>query len=234
MLFVPQRNGNLLASFSAVNRTANPKAVATNRVLISADHGKTWSAGGPTPEPVDKVQKSWGESTVAELANGSIVLTSRMGVALSPAARWRGFAISHDGGNSWDKAWTFPADQPFDVGFGPGYNCQHGLLSAANRTKLLLSKPTATLHGDANGAPHSRCSPGSCVYRRNLTVAESDDGGASWTVNPWGLIYTDRISYSYMAELPSGKIAVSAPVCITPAAVRGHVQQYRLPAATSV
>ena len=30
----------------------------------------------------------------------------------------------------------------------------------------------------------------------------------SWTVQPWGLVYTDRISYSTMAELPDGKIAV--------------------------
>lgn len=175
---------------------------------------------------------------------------------MSASSRWRAFAISHTGGQTWDKAWTFAADQPFDVGyvqvmdliystayqsttkpakhyicfacvalppphppspwtppsrwirpefavrggglaarrfgvpfgrvrrdvivttnvgwtrwhfcrarcrFGPGYNCEHGLISARNRTKLLLSKPTATLHGDANGAPHARCSPGSCV-----------------------------------------------------------------------
>lgn len=100
------------------------------------------------------------------------------------------FAISNDGGESWDKAWDFPANQPFDQGFGPGYNCEHGLLTAKNKTKLLLSKPTATLHGDANGEPRSRCSPGPCVYRRNLTISESDDGGASWTTQPWGLIYT--------------------------------------------
>lgn len=98
--------------------------------------------------------------------------------------------------------------QAFDIGFGPGYNCEAGLLSAHNRTKLLLSKPTATLRGDSTGAPHSRCSPGSCVYRRNLTIAESDDGGTSWSILPWGLIYRDRVSYSAMAELPNGRIAV--------------------------
>ena len=77
---------------------------------------------------------------------------------------------------------------------GPGYNCEHGLLSAKNKTKLLLSKPTATLHGDANGEPHTKCSPGSCVYRRNLTISESDDGGATWTTHPWGVIYAVRAS----------------------------------------
>jgi hypothetical protein len=194
---------------------------------------------------VDGKEKPWGESAVAELANGSVVLTSRLSQPLTAASRWRAFAISHSGGESWDKAWTFPADQvcilrvfahtdtqthrhtdtqtgseipswrdccrgfqPFDTGFGPGYNCEAGLLSANNRTKLLLSHPTATLHGDSTGAPHTRCSPGSCVYRRNLTIAESDDGGASWSVNSWGLIYRGRVSYSDMSELPNGQIAV--------------------------
>ena len=82
------------------------------------------------------------------------------------------------------------------------------IISADGKTKLLLSKPTATLHGDSTGAPHSRCSPGSCVYRRNLTIAVSEDGGNSWAVQPWGLVYTDRVAYSDMAELPSGKVAV--------------------------
>lgn len=111
-------------------------------------------------------------------------------------------------GMTWDRAWTFPADQSFSTGFGPGYNCEYGLLSANNRSKLLLSKPTATLHGDSTGAPHSRRSPGSCVYRRNLTIAVSENGGDSWAVQPWGLVYTDRVAYSDMAELPSGKVAV--------------------------
>eukprot|EP00729_Bicosta_minor_P017359 gene17359-7753_t len=181
--------GNIVSPF-AVSNCSNPKAgPSVNRALISSDHGATWEVGGPTPTMVDGQLKSWGESMVAELANGSVVLTSRMGDALSASSRWLAFAISNDGGESWDNAWDFPANQPFDQGFGPGYNCEHGLLTAKNKTKLLLSKPTATLHGDANGEPHSRCSPGSCVYRRNLTISESDDGGASWTTQPWGLIY---------------------------------------------
>eukprot|EP01049_Picozoa_sp_SAG25_P014969 SAG25_NODE_2856_length_1348_cov_1.291433_1_plen_74_part_10 len=48
-------------------------------------------------------------------------------------------ALSHDTltsgviqGMTWDRAWTFPADQSFSTGFGPGYNCEYGLLSANN------------------------------------------------------------------------------------------------------
>lgn len=60
---------------------------------------------------MDGKEKPWGESAVAELANGSVVLTSRLSQPLTTASRWRAFAISHTGGESWDKAWTFPADQ---------------------------------------------------------------------------------------------------------------------------
>ena len=201
-------SGSLLSPFSVKNCSDPTASTQVNRVLISQDHGKTWEVGGPTPAVVDGQAKPWGESAVAELANGSVVMTSRLSQPLNAASRWRAFAISHDGAQTWEKAWTFPASQPFNVGFGPGYNCESGLLSVKNRTKLLLSKPTATLHGDATGAPHARCSPGSCVYRRNLTIAESDDGGASWTVQPWGLVYADRVAYTAMAELPGGKVAV--------------------------
>lgn len=128
-------NGNLLSPFSVKN-CSEPSETAVNRVLISSDHSKTWKVkfaaapiaahsaqsainagcmplqvGGPSPTIVDGTDKPWGESAVAELANGSVVLTSRLSQPLTAASRWRGFAISHDGGESWDKAWTFPANQ---------------------------------------------------------------------------------------------------------------------------
>lgn len=37
------------------------------------------------------------------------------------------------------------------VGFGPGYNVMGGLTTAKDKTVLLLSKPTANLHGDSSG-----------------------------------------------------------------------------------
>ena len=57
------------------------------------------------------------DAHVGDTGSGSVVITSRMGVAMSANSRWRAFAISHTGGQTWDKAWTFPADQPFDVGY---------------------------------------------------------------------------------------------------------------------
>ena len=84
------------------------------------------------------------------------------------------------------------------------------MISAKAGTKLLLSKPTAQVGGDSSGkrpdcAAHTQ---GSCPYRRNLTISFSEDGGASWAIQPWGLVYPGRVAYSMMAELPDGRIAV--------------------------
>lgn len=35
----------------------------------------------------------------------------------------------------------------------------------------------------------------------------SADGGASWSIPPWGLVYPGRVAYSDMVEMPSGRIA---------------------------
>ena len=205
--------GGITLSTGDILAPAGRKTGAGNFVIISQDSGRTWKMGNATPPLPSK--QAWGEAMVAELANGSVVLTSRLsGVRKTPHWEFlpiqRGFSISHTGGRTWAKSWSFPADQPFDRNFGPGYNVEHGLASAHNRTRLVLSKPTATLRGDSSGkrpacGPHTQ---GSCAYRRNLTVASSTDGGASWAIEPWGLIYKGRAAYSDLVELPNGQIAV--------------------------
>jgi hypothetical protein len=176
--------GNIIApfGFGGKGKAPTPGGVG-NFVIISSD-GSTWRAGNATPALPSR--NGWGEAMVAELANGSVVLTSRLSTARSMGPIQRGFAISHTGGRTWAKSWSFPADQPYDVNFGPGYNVEHGLTSADKRTKLLLSKPTATLHGDSSGKRPQcgRHTQGSCTYRRNLTVAASADGGATVRARP--------------------------------------------------
>lgn len=196
-------SGNIIAPFGFGNGCF---------VIMSGDGGSTWHAGAPTPPLPSK--QGWGEAMVAELANGSVVMTSRLSAFKQPGWHWlpvqQAFAISHDGAKTWSKSWSFPAAQPYDVGFGPAYNVEHGLIAADQRRKLLLSKPTATPHGDSSGK-RPQCGPhtqGSCAYRRNLTIAVSGDGGSSWTIEPWGLIYDNRAAYSDMVELPSGKVAI--------------------------
>ena len=79
-------------------------------VLSSDDEGGTWTAGELLPE-------GWTECQVAELRNGSGLLTARMaGVPWltpgkcppncpPPTDKRRGFARSDDGGESWAETW---------------------------------------------------------------------------------------------------------------------------------
>lgn len=210
--FASSASGNLLMPTGMPNCT-EPAQPTYDTVLISADGGATWDAGGATP--LLPTRQGWGECMVAELSNGSTILTSRLSSRV-PGGRHTApiqtaFAISHDGARTWQRAWTFPAGQPFDSGFGPGYNVEHALIAAHNRTRLLLSKPTATLGGHLPNGTRADCAAhtqGSCWYRRNLTIAHSPDGGASWSVEDWGLVYPWRVAYSDMVELPDGRVAV--------------------------
>jgi hypothetical protein len=125
-------NGDILAP-------AGSQKGGGNFVIISSAEGGSnytrWLPGNATPPLPSK--QGWGEAMVAELANGSVVLTSRLsGVRKVPHWEFlpiqRGFSISHTGGRTWAKSWSFPADQPFDVNFGPGYVrlCLLGRVSA--------------------------------------------------------------------------------------------------------
>ena len=198
---------------ASVRNCSAPAQPSFDMVLSSTDHGRTWHAGGPTPQLPSR--QGWGECMLAVLANGSTVISSRLSARV-PGGRHTApvqtaFAISHDRAQTWGRAWTFPAGQPFDVGFGPGYGVEHALIAARNRSVLLLSKPTARLSGVSPNGSRADCAPttqGSCAYRRNLTIAVSKDGGARWSIEPWGLVYPGRVAYSDMVELPDGRVAV--------------------------
>ena len=160
----------------------------TDRALLSNDSGATWYAGGPVPHAK---RSDWTESNLAELANGSVVLTSRMFEHTDDERSW---AISHDGAVSWAKEWHFSSRQT--GGYGPEGNTEGSLLAAKNGSKLLFAHPT-TYSLQVGGG------------RDNLTVSESDDGGASWTTYAWGLVYPGGSAYSDMALLPNGSIGVA-------------------------
>ena len=160
----------------------------SDRALLSDDAGATWYAGGAVPHPK---HSDWTESQLAELANGSVVLTSRMFEHTDTERSW---AISHDGGKSWAKEWSFSSKQA--GGYGPEGNCEGSLLSAKNGTKLVFAHPTAYDLRVGGG-------------RVNLTVSESTDGGSSWSTGSWGLVYRGASAYSDMAMLPNGSIGVA-------------------------
>lgn len=160
----------------------------TDRALLSDDNGASWYAGGAVPHAK---RSDWTESNLAELGNGSVVLTSRM---FEHTDNERSWAISHDGAKSWAKEWSFSSRS---VGnYGPEGNTEGSLLAAKNGSKLLFAHPT-TYSLQVGGG------------RDNLTVSESDDGGASWTTSAWGLVYRGGSAYSDMALLPNGSIGVA-------------------------
>ena len=203
-----------------------------NRVLISSDSGRSFRAGGPTPAGGangDGV-KSWTECQVAELSNGSLVLTSRTigtqnkGKVFDALPLQRLFAMSHDGGETWAKSWGVEGAQPYDEGFGPGYNCQAGLIAAQDGERLLLSHPTSSEFTCQKGGKPTGCNHN--LYRRNLTVASSTSGGASWSIEEWGLVYPGLSAYSDMIELPNGQIGVAFE--------RGTTEEYRFVAFTAL
>lgn len=158
------------------------------RALLSDDAGASWYAGGAVPHAK---RSDWTESNLAALANGSVVLTSRM---LEHTDTERSWAMSHDGGASWAKQWSFSSKQ-LD-GYGPEGNCEGSLIAANNRSKLLFAHPSTYSLAVGGG-------------RDNLTVSESDDGGASWSTSAWGMVYRGASAYSDMTVLPNGSIGVA-------------------------
>merc|ERR1711865_1246528 len=171
----PQFPANCTINPDGSKGNANPKTghvnPTVNRLLISDDHGESWRPGGPTPgaddkgtydkgnlgwteydkgnlgwTEYDKGNLGWTECQVAELANNSLVLTSRVMQTLGSRPNLlpfqRMFTMSDNGGDSWGKVWAFEGNQAYDLGFGPGFNTQGALCSAQQGQKLLLSKPT--------------------------------------------------------------------------------------------
>lgn len=84
---IQMRSGRLVIPCNHVIGT-----VATDHVIYSDDHGKTWHLGGSTEPKTD-------EDQVVELADGSLMLNIRN----YREKGHRGIAISKDGGMTWSK-----------------------------------------------------------------------------------------------------------------------------------
>lgn len=123
----------------------NGKRVDYSHVAFSDDQGEAWLAGAPTQ--LDDV----GECTVAELADGRLILNMR-----ASSGTFRKFCISEDGGETWGDLQT---DRSL---LDP--SCQGSLYSDLwkGRDVLLF----------ANAAN---------VERRDMTVKSSFDDGLSWS-----------------------------------------------------
>jgi hypothetical protein len=148
-------------------------------VLYSDDDGLSWTVGELLPQ-------GWTECQIAEMHNGSLLMTSRMYGAefipdpkndSDPNNKRRGFARSDDGGTSWSAVWYIADRQPQISRLQPA--CAQAMVSDATGS-IYWSHP-----GDLN---HSRS---------NYTLHRSTDGGASWDfvnrVYAMGAGYSDAL-----------------------------------------
>lgn len=145
-------------------------------VIFSDDHGLTWQAGGTVPDP------QVGESTVAELSNGDLMI-NMMNYDRS-IYKNRKIAISEDDGNTW-------SDTYFDQALIEP-KCQASLLRYScadeDKSRLLFSNPSKT---SSDG---------------NMTVKISYDEGSSW--NSGKQIYRGHSAFSDLVSLADNTIGL--------------------------
>jgi len=142
-----------------------------NFMAYSDDGGTTWTHG-------KKTSAGLGEPVAAELADGTIILTSRQ----YTDQRWRrAISYSKDGGETWSEA-EFRADLP-------DCNCQGSILAVDKGPDTLLL--------------HSNC-PGPGEKRNRLTIRLSRDGGKSWSAS-W-VLEPGKAQYSDLVALPDGTV----------------------------
>ena len=158
------------ANHSAVGASA--QMMTRSHVIFSDDHGATWQLGGIEDEKTN-------ESTVVELADGSLLHNMRS----YHKKNRRAVATSKDAGTTWspvklDNALIEPV-------------CQASILRGTwpadgTKSRILFSNPAS-------------------LKRENLTVRVSYDEGATWPVSK--VIYAGPAAYSGLTVLPDESIA---------------------------
>ena len=167
---------------AAVGGDHNKPMYMRSFVLYSDDQGSSWSAGELLPE-------GWTEDQVAEMRNGSLLMTSRLEEQL-PSLPYgnlsmnRAFARSDDGGRTWAETWYLEDRQPGIQAFIA--ECAHALVS--DPTASSSSGESTMYWGHPGGAPGGQ-------NRNNYTLETSMDDGATWRfsahIQPKGAGYSD-------------------------------------------
>ncbi len=144
-----------------------------SNVVLSDDNGQTWRVGG--------LPGDGNECTVAELANGDLMLNMRE--FNDRDSRTRIVAVSHDGGETFEEPWHDDAlVEPVCNASLVNYN------PSGDLTETLLF-----------------CNPADRQDRINLTVKRSDDSGRTWRpVCP----VSEIGAYCDLLVLPDGSLGV--------------------------
>jgi len=146
--------------------------------IFSDDQGKTWT-GGNEMLLLPQYGGGWTECQVAELHNGSVLMTSRNFYSRTSGQGPRLFARSDDGGATWAANWSAGAEltDPY---------CEASLLGAPAQGRLYFGNPSSH-------------------RRENFSVHVSLDGGRSW---PRGaVIYPRGAAYSDLSWTRNGSLA---------------------------
>ena len=151
----------------------------TSFVIYSDDRGASWR-GGQKISLLPQYGGGWTECQVAELQNGSVLLTSRNAFDTTSGQGPRMFARSDDGGVSWAANWS-----AYDL---PDPYCEGSLLSDPKAGTLLFGNPSHAGH------------------RLNFSVHRSADGGRTWPRAT--VVYAGDAAYSDMAFTRNGSVAV--------------------------
>ncbi len=155
-------------------------AVRASFVVYSDDGGSTWTAGAKMVL-LPQYGGGWTEAEVAELHNGSVLLSSRNFYGLSSGQGPRLFARSDDGGATWAANWSAGADLPDPY-------CEASILGEPSSGALYFGNPS-------NGRS-----------RANFSIHVSHDGGRTWPTST--VVYPGGAAYSDLAFTRNGSLAV--------------------------
>lgn len=146
-------------------------------LLLSDDGGVSWRAGAIGEQGAN-------ESTVAEMADGTVIMNSR---SMAQPAGYRLVALSRDGGETFVEKFR---DEALTCS-----NCQGSLASAKDGALLFCNPPPRNPEVSYNAS-----------LRRSLTLRRSVDGGRNWSVVCE--IEKGPSGYSDLCMMPDGRCAV--------------------------
>ena len=170
------RSGRLVAPFWMATYEPGVAMRKASAVIYSDDSGKTWQRG-------EIAIPLGGESIVAELSDGSVMISARN---TDPKNR-RLVAVSRNGATDWSKP-RF-VEELLEPGCAAGL-ARHPGDSTTGGPLLLYSNPHTT------DRRHSR--------RMDVTIKLSRDDGKTWPASK--LLHAGPSAYSDLAVLPDGTI----------------------------
>lgn len=163
------KNGRLMFVVAA-RLTPQSGGTLTNYAVYSDDHGQTWHVSQPVVGAGD-------EAKVVELANGDVMMSIR-----NPQKGYHKFALSHDGGQTWDAP-LLNVDLK-----DPACNGDVIRYEANGQDLLLLSLPNSS------------------TTREKVTIYASFDNGQTWKVKKQ--ICDSYSAYSSITVLQDGQIGM--------------------------